>query len=597
MNRHFFVTVTIIGLSLFLSACATSKASFDYDQTTPNVEVAVATQQEVRENFSYVGTIKADEKTYVTAQVSGIIKNIFVSNGDSVQKNSLVVELENNPESTLAAAQYKSSQELLDASKDTLKNLLLAKESALKSAEIAIKQTSVGITLADQTTRDLERLKDEQMQSLDSTIASSRTALSLAESNHNNAALTGVEMIAGSENQKDQLLTALDALDTRIEDTKKVQKEVEDIAKTSIDNAEDALDFAEDMLRDLKKAGASASDISQAELAVLQAESQLELAKKNEDQIISQNRAELAALQKNRESILEQLNGSDISVSQTNLTVQTQNDSLQYNIELARENVTNAEKQRNVVAAQLDQQINTARNQLMLARTQYESAQANLESSTREYDTKIAEAKTSIAAIRSTLNVAKVQADNLIIHSPITGQVTKELTSVGDLVAPGTPLLEITNLNSLEVIFSVPENETGFSQIGTALTLGIPGSDTSINGEVINTINQSSTFTRKTELKGKLEDSSMLNDGQFVKVHLQSPPVKKLLVPLEAVHTRYKTDYVFVVENGIAHQRNVTTGNVVDNNIEIIDGLSEGATVVVRHDIALSNNTSVNIEQ
>jgi membrane fusion protein (multidrug efflux system) len=69
--------------------------------------------------------------------------------------------------------------------------------------------------------------------------------------------------------------------------------------------------------------------------------------------------------------------------------------------------------------------------------------------------------------------------------------------------------------------------------------------------------------------------------GAFANVELTVNDLSNaLMVPAEALIPDYETSYVFVVKDGKAEQRRVSTGIRTDSRVQIVAGLEPGDVVV-----------------
>lgn len=67
---------------------------------------------------------------------------------------------------------------------------------------------------------------------------------------------------------------------------------------------------------------------------------------------------------------------------------------------------------------------------------------------------------------RAVVSEAQSSLSDLTIHSPITGVVMTKLTEVGEVVAAGSPLCEIVDLDQIYLKVFVPENQIGKVRLG-----------------------------------------------------------------------------------------------------------------------------------
>jgi HlyD family secretion protein len=68
-----------------------------------------------------------------------------------------------------------------------------------------------------------------------------------------------------------------------------------------------------------------------------------------------------------------------------------------------------------------------------------------------------------------------------------------------------------------------------------------------------------------------------------------------MLIPKQALLTQDNASYVFIVEDGVAHKKQVATGFVNSHQIEITDGLSTNDLVITMGQRNLRDQTQVEV--
>ncbi len=101
------------------------------------------------------------------------------------------------------------------------------------------------------------------------------------------------------------------------------------------------------------------------------------------------------------------------------------------------------------------------------AKMAYESAQA-LKKSTLE------QLEWSRRSAEISLELARRNADNLIIRVPVSGTISKVLTSIGQSVATGTPVAEFTS-NEPEIVLDIESNLARTLSIGEEVEVSVEG--------------------------------------------------------------------------------------------------------------------------
>jgi RND family efflux transporter MFP subunit len=167
------------------------------------------------------------------------------------------------------------------------------------------------------------------------------------------------------------------------------------------------------------------------------------------------------------------------------------------------------------------------------------------------------------------------------LRAPFAGTVVRKFVHAGDLAAPGQPLVEIEGAGDFEIEAGIPDSLAANTAVGTMLLVQADP-DASFKARVVELSSSSDAFARTVTAKLAVESGAPVRSGQFVRVHVPSAPMRALLVPAEAVSTAGQLERVFVVTNNRAELRLVKTGGVHDGRIEILSGLADGETVIVR---------------
>lgn len=106
----------------------------------------------------------------------------------------------------------------------------------------------------------------------------------------------------------------------------------------------------------------------------------------------------------------------------------------------------------------------SAEHRALVALRQAELGEARLhasEADARVLDAAVDQARATVAEVASALAELQVRA-------PVGGTVTSRFTNLGEVVAPGTPLLELVDLDALYLRAYVPEPQVGRVHLGCA---------------------------------------------------------------------------------------------------------------------------------
>ena len=245
------------------------------------------------------------------------------------------------------------------------------------------------------------------------------------------------------------------------------------------------------------------------------------------------------------------------------------------------------------------QQYEQAKNQYEIADVQYQSAQESYElviEGAAEEDIKSVEAQ--VRQAKAALDMAKYQLKNTQITAPISGKVTSITVSSGEMVSPSIPLLSIIDVNRIFVKVGISEKDISKIKEGQTVDLKIDAfSEEKFQGEVVSkgvAVDQiSKTLEVKIEI---LQPEVDIPVGVFARGDILVKTNQEALIISSSALVRKKDGiYVYVIEEGIARQKEVVLGIIQDERVEILEGLSEEEEIVILGNQELGDGLKVDV--
>src|SRR5436305_2415911 len=222
-----------------------------------------------------------------------------------------------------------------------------------------------------------------------------------------------------------------------------------------------------------------------------------------------------------------------------------------------------------------------------VSRSGYDQQKAQRDQLREQYQATLTQANQSYAAVltaRAAAESAKVQVEqaqkgvrDVVIYSPISGYVSDRPADVGEYLSTSSKVATVVRTNPLRVRIDVPEQSISTVHDGQGVSVSVSTyPDRSFAGRVArgspNVSQQSRTLTVEAEVENA---ENLLKPGQFATIRVllpQSDPAT--LVPAAAVNTDGTTARVFVIKDGVAHERLVATGQTDGGLIEIKGNLA-----------------------
>ncbi len=168
------------------------------------------------------------------------------------------------------------------------------------------------------------------------------------------------------------------------------------------------------------------------------------------------------------------------------------------------------------------------------------------------------------------------------IVAPFGGVVGLREVSVGAYLSPGDRVATLRVTSPLRLEFTVPERYLGKIREGDAVSFRVPGQEMEFGATVLASEPAVDPVTRAFTVRARVGNADdVLRPGAFANVQLVLGAVDDaLLIPTASVITAADSNRVFVLSQGTAVSRVVTTGVRTADRIQITSGLSAGDVVL-----------------
>jgi RND family efflux transporter MFP subunit len=193
--------------------------------------------------------------------------------------------------------------------------------------------------------------------------------------------------------------------------------------------------------------------------------------------------------------------------------------------------------------------------------------------------TELDEAQARAVAAAAQAAEADVLAGYLRVTAPFAGVVVRRHVAVGDLVAPGRPLIDLEDPASLRLEIEVPESLAARIAPTTTLRVLVPAAELDAEAAVAEVIPAADPVSRSVLVKLALPAAPGLRSGQFGRAAIAVADGQALTVPAAAVVRRGQLDLVTVVADGRATLRLVRLGGTVGDRVVVRAGLAAGEVV------------------
>jgi RND family efflux transporter MFP subunit len=220
--------------------------------------------------------------------------------------------------------------------------------------------------------------------------------------------------------------------------------------------------------------------------------------------------------------------------------------------------------------------------------------------------TRIAAAQAQIGAAVGDVHQTKARQAKGAVTSPIDGIVALRDVNVGDLAsdaAAGKPIFRIVDNRLLNLTVTVSSADSARIRTGQPVEFTVdaqPGR--TFTGRVMFINPELSATDRSLKVIAEVQNvPEILKGGLFAKGRIITGTRGDVLqIPRSAIDRfdlAARKGSLFVVNNGLARVREITTGSVNGEKVEILTGLKKGEQYVVRGGFSLKDGDRVSTTQ
>ncbi len=235
-----------------------------------------------------------------------------------------------------------------------------------------------------------------------------------------------------------------------------------------------------------------------------------------------------------------------------------------------------------------------------ISNQEFDEASARLKSAQASYDMARArrtQIDSKLAQVQQEIRSARIMRDYTRIAAPFSGVVTAKSVEPGSLAAPGAPLLTIEREGAYRLEASIDESRLPVVKPGQNVEVALEALDRRFTARVSEIVPAVDAASRAYTVKIDLPGLPNVRSGMFGRASFPVGNRKVLAVPAAALVERGQLQSVFVIEDGFARNRLITTGKRQQDSAEVLSGLAEGEKVVSRMVPGLTDGARVEVRQ
>ncbi|MEO8594760.1 MAG: efflux RND transporter periplasmic adaptor subunit [Candidatus Solibacter sp.] len=257
----------------------------------------------------------------------------------------------------------------------------------------------------------------------------------------------------------------------------------------------------------------------------------------------------------------------------------------------ARQAAADAKRYENLVASG-----DVSRSAFERARTTQETAEAQANAARQQYEAAlngarqgwggVENAQAAVEGARSQFAQAEKALADTTIHAPFEGYITARPVAAGEYVALSNKIATIVRIGTMKLELQTPEQRAAAGKVGMQVVARVAAyPDRDFTGRITAVNPSVDPNSRVFILEAKFDNpKGELRPGMFANAKVILPGGESaVFVPKAAVVRDKTTDsfQLFTIENNTAHLRVVVPGDVLGDQIRIVNGLAGNETVAV----------------
>ena len=208
------------------------------------------------------------------------------------------------------------------------------------------------------------------------------------------------------------------------------------------------------------------------------------------------------------------------------------------------------------------------------------------------------QAATELQALEADIMLVEARIAETELRAPFDGIVGLRMISEGAIVITQTKIVRLVKTTPLKVEFSIPERYSGEVVPGFPITFEVDGYPNSFHAQVYAIDPKVDINTRTIVVRALYPNRDQeLKPGRYASVKaLLSQIENTVSIPTEALIAEMEGEKVFIMKNGRARERRVTTGLRTESHIQIRSGLEFGDTLLTTAILQLREDLPVQLD-
>ncbi len=206
--------------------------------------------------------------------------------------------------------------------------------------------------------------------------------------------------------------------------------------------------------------------------------------------------------------------------------------------------------------------------------------------------------KTDLASLNADIDLIKANIQQTELRAPFDGIIGLRQVSVGSYASPTTIVAKLTKISPLKINFSVPERYAKEIKKGTRLTFSLDGYLKDFDATVYATESKVDPASRTLSVRALYPNTgTKLLPGRFASIKIKMHEIPNAIaIPSEAIVPEMGKSKVYLYKSGKSMPVEVKTGLRTDTQVQIINGLHVGDTIITSGTLQLRTGLNITLD-
>ncbi len=206
--------------------------------------------------------------------------------------------------------------------------------------------------------------------------------------------------------------------------------------------------------------------------------------------------------------------------------------------------------------------------------------------------------KTDLATLNADIDLVKANILQTEMRAPFDGVIGLRQVSVGTYASPTTIVAKLTKISPLKVEFSVPERYASDVKAGAGLDFTLEGKLNAFHATVYARESSIDQQTRTLTIRALYPNTNgAVLPGRYATIKLNKDEIKDAIaVPSEAIVPEMGKDKIFLYRSGKAEPVEITTGIRTESEVQVLQGLAIGDTIITSGTLQLRLGLPVTLD-